>query len=96
MSQPKAAPAPLVASSSRMMLDFPIKENLNERTILGTMERISLDVLLASQAVSISYTGDKIITQQLLDVMAYRDHDEFMDDLREDAGYNPELGDHRL
>ena len=96
MSQPKAAPAPPVASSLRMMLDSPIKENLNERTILGTMERISLDTLLASQAASISYAGDKIITQQLLDVTAHRDHDEFMDDLREDAGYNPELGDHRL
>ena len=96
MSQPKAAPAPPVASSSGMMLDSPIKENPNERTILGTMERISLDTLPASQAVSISYAGDKIITQQLLDVTAHRDHDEFMDDLREDAGYNPKLGDRRL
>ena len=37
MSQPKAAPAPPVASSSQMMLDSPIKENPNERTILGTV-----------------------------------------------------------
>ena len=42
MSQPKAAPAPPVASSLRMMLDSPIKENPNERTILGTMERINM------------------------------------------------------
>ena len=66
MSQPKAAPTPPVASSSRMMLDSPVKENPNEREILGTTERISLDTLPASQAVSISCAGDKIITHRLL------------------------------
>ena len=78
------------------MLDSPIKENPNDRKILGTMESISLDTLPASQAVSISYAGDNIITHRLLDITAPQDHDKFMDDLREEAGYNPELGDHRL
>ena len=70
MSQPKAAPVPPVASSSQMMLDSSIKENPNERKILGTMERISLDTLPVSQAASISYVGDKIITHRLLDITA--------------------------
>ena len=96
MSQPKATPIPLVALSSRMMLDSPIKENPNDREILGMTERISLDTLPASQAASISYVGDKVITHRLLDITAPRDHDEFMDDLREEAGYDPELGDRRL
>ena len=92
MSQPKAAPTPPVASPSWMMLNSPVKENPNEREILGTMERNSLDMLPASQAASISYAGDKIITHRLLDIKASQDHDEFMDELREEVGYDPELG----
>ena len=78
------------------MLDSPIKENPNDRGITGPSERISLNMLPASQAASISYTGGNVITQRLLDITAPRDHDEFMEDLREEVGYDPELGDLRI